>query len=206
MIQCVHINRKFVEVVRIMVIPEHLKKYKETPNDCPKYDRNNPDYRCSVDYDKTNYRKNKAKHETTKEKVSVFEILNLINSFLNDIEVKSNCILIDGLDILMTVNYEHIKRQYELDSQSDIVWMRFTTDGYLGVVASSNDINFDYNTNSGKLIKSVNKEWDKNRIIIVPLPNIKGRNERVMIEKMIGNYLSDNKVPIIDLYSHNLGE
>ena len=199
-------NRKFVEVVRIMVIPEHLKKYKKTPNDCPKYDRNNPDYSCSVDYDKTNYRKNKAKHETTKEKVSVFEILNLINSFLNDIEVKSNCILIDGLDILMTVNYEHIKRQYELDSQSDIVWMRFTTDGYLGVVASSNDINFDYNTNSGKLIKSVNKEWDKNRIIIVPLPNIKGRNERVMIEKMIGNYLSDNKVPIIDLYSHNLGE
>ena len=57
-----------------------------------------------------------------------------------------------------------------------------------------------------KLIKSVNKKWDKNRIIIVPLPNIKGRDERVMIEKMIGNYLSDNKVPIIDLYSHNLGE
>ena len=186
-----------------MVIPEYLKKYKETPNDCPKYDRNNPDYRCSVDNDKTNYRKNKAKHETTKEKVSVFEILNLINSFLNDIEVKSNCILIDGLDILMTVNYEHIKRQYELDSQSDIVWMRFTTDGYLGVVASSNDINFDYNTNSGKIIESVNKEWDKNRIIIIPLPNIKERNERVMIEKMIGNYLIDNKVPIIDLYSHN---
>ena len=188
-----------------MVIPEHFKKYIETPNDCPKYDKNNPDYRCSVDYDKTNYRKNKAKHETTKEKVSVFEILNLINSFLNDIEVKSNCILIDGLDILMTINYEHIKRQYKLDSQSDIVWMRFTTDGYLGVVASSNDINFDSNTNSGKLINSVHKEWDKNRIIIVPLPNIKGRNERVMIEKMIGNYLSDNKVPIIDLYSHNLG-
>lgn len=197
---------EFEEVVRIMVIPEHLNKYKETPNDCPKYDRNNPDYRCSVDYDKTNYRKNKAKQEITKEKVSVFEILNLINSFLNDLEVKSNCILIDGLDILMTVNYEHIKRQYELDSQSDVVWMKFTTDGYLGVVASSNDINFDYNTTSGKLIKSVNKEWDKNRIIIVPLPNIKGRNERVMIEKMIGNYLSDNKVPIIDLYSHNLGE
>jgi hypothetical protein len=103
--------------------------------------------------------------------VSVFEIINLINSFLND-----------------------------------IVWMKFTIDGYLGVVASSNDIDFNYNTNSGKLIKSVNKKWDKNRIIIVPFPNIKGRDERVMIEKMIGNYLSDNKVPIIDLYSHNLGE
>lgn len=197
---------EFDEVSRIMVIPENFKKYKETPNDCPKYDKNNPDYRCSLDYDKTNYRKNKAADEATKEKVSVFEIINLINSFLNNIEVKSNGILIDGLDILMNVNYEHIKRQYKLNSQSDIVWMRFTIDGYLGVVASSNDINFSYNTNSGKLIKSVNKEWDKNRIIIVPLPNIKGRHERVMIEKMIGNYLSDNKVPIIDLYSHNLGE
>ena len=189
-----------------MVIPENLKQYKETPNDCPKYDKNNPDYRCSVDYDRTNYRKNKAAVEATKEKVSVFKIINLINSFLKDIKVESKSILIDGLDILMTVNYEHIRRQYELNRQSDIVWRKVNTDGYLGVVASSNDINFNYNTNSGKLIKSVNKKWDKNRIIIVPLPNIKGRDERVMIEKMIGNYLSDNKVPIIDLYSHNLGE
>lgn len=187
-----------------MVIPENLKKYRETPNDCPKYDKNNPDYRCSVDYD--NYRKNKAIEEVRKEKVSVFEIVNLINSFLNDIEVKSNSILIDGLDILMTVDYEHIKRQYKLDSQSDIVWMKFTIDGYLVVVASSNDINFNYDNTSGKIITSVGKIWDENRIIIVPLPNIKGRNERVMIEKMIGNYLSDKNVPIIDLYSHNLGE
>ena len=114
------------------------------------YDKNNPGYRCSVDYDRTNYRKNKAVAKSKNEKVSVFEILNLINSFLNDIEVKSNCILIEGLDVLMTVNYEHIKRRYKLDSRSDIVWMRFTTDGYLGVVALSNDINFDYDTNSGK--------------------------------------------------------
>ena len=200
---CDYLN---LEARDIMVIPENLNKYKETPNDCPKYDKNNPDYRCSVDYDKSNYRKNIAAEEAKKENVSIFEILNLINLFLTNIEVKSKCILIDGLDILMTVNYEHIKRQYGLGSQSDIVWMRFTTDGYLGVVASSNDINFNYETNSGKIIKSVNKEWDKNKIIIVPLPNIKGRKERLLIEKMIGNYLSDNNVPVIDLYSHNLGE
>lgn len=188
-----------------MVIPEKYSKYKETPKDCPKYDKNCPDYRCSVDYDKSNYRKNKAAEEAKKEKVSIFEILNLVNLFLYNMEVKSKCILIDGLDILMSVNYEHIKRQYGLSHQSDILWMRFTTDGYLGVVASSNDINFDYDTNSGKIVKSVNKEWDKNRIIIVPLPKIEGRQERLLIEKMIGNYLIDNKVPIIDIYSHNLG-
>ena len=114
--------------------------------------------------------------------------------------------LIEGLDILKTVNYEYIKHQYGLYSQSDIVWLRFTIDGYLGVVASSNDINFSYDTNSGRLIQFVNKEWDENRIIIIPLPNIKSRQERLLIEKMIGNYLNDNNVPIIDLYSHNLGE
>lgn len=189
-----------------MMIPKELEKYKEPPEDCPRYDKSNPDYRCSVDYDKTNYRKKKAREEADKEKVSIFEICNLTNSFLNEISVESKCILVDGLDILMTINYEHIKRLYKLERQSDIVWMRFTTDGYLGVVASSNDINFDYGTNSGKIIKSVNKEWDEKRVIIVPLPGITGRRERLQIETMIGNYLRDKKVPIIDLFSHNLGE
>lgn len=189
-----------------MVIPKEFEKYKELPKDCPKYDKNNPDYRCSVDYDKSNYRKTKAKEEADKEKVSIVEICNLTNSFLNKIGVESRCILIDGLDILMTINYEHIRRTYKLERQSDIVWMRFTTDGHLGVVASSNDINFDYDTNSGKIIKSVNKKWDEKKIIIAPLPEIAGRQERLLIEKMIGNYLSDNGVPIIDLYSHNLGK
>lgn len=130
----------------------------------------------------------------------------MINIFLAEFGQQNKCIFIDGLDILMTVNYEHIKRQYRLNNQADIVWMKFTTDAYLGVVASSNDINFNYDNTSGKIIKSINKEWDKNRIIIVPLSNINERQERLLIEKMIGNYLSDNNIPIIDLYSHNLGK
>ena len=189
-----------------MVIPKEYDKYKETPKDCPKYDKNNPDYRCSVDYDKSNYRINKAADEAKKERVSISKIISLINLFLKNIKMESKCIVIDGLDILMTVNYEHIRRQYKLNNQSDIVWLRFTTDGYLGVVASSNDINFDYQTNSGKIIRSVNKEWDKNKIIMIPLPEITGRRDRILVEKMIGNYLQDNQVPIIDLCSHNLGE
>jgi hypothetical protein len=57
-----------------MMIPKELEKYKEPPEDCPRYDKSNPDYRCSVDYDKTNYRKKKAREEADKEKVSIFEI------------------------------------------------------------------------------------------------------------------------------------
>ncbi len=187
-------------------IPKEFEKYKNTPGDCPKYDKNNPDYRCSVDFDKSNYRKNKAAEEADKINVGIYEICNLVDSFLEKLNIKSKCIVVDGLDILRTINYEHIQQLYKLNNKSDIVWMRFTTDGFLGVVASSNDINFDYDTNSGKIIEYVNKKWNERRIIIVPLPEITGRNERVLIEKMIGNYLYDHKVPIIDLYSHNLGK
>lgn len=125
-------------------IPAALEKYKETPCDCPKYDKNKPDYRCSVEYDKTNYRKNKAKNEACKSIVKVLDIQNLISEFLAYFNIKNKGILVNGLDILMTINYEQIKRQYNLKKQSDIIWMKFTIDEYLGVVASSNDINFDY--------------------------------------------------------------
>ena len=187
-----------------MLIPDELKKYTEIPEDCPKYDKYNPDYRCSVDY--SDYRKEKALAEADKESVSIYEICDKINSFLRVFKMESNCIIIEGLDILKTINYEQIKHLYKLNNQSDLVWMKFTTDGYLGVVASSNDINFDYdNTSSGKLIKSVNKKWDKNKIIIVPLPAITSRKERLLIEQMIGSFLTENNVPIIDYYSHFLG-
>ena len=186
-----------------MKIPEEYNKYKITPPDCPIYDKNKPDSRCSVDYDKTNYRKNKGKDEhDNKEKVDYYEICKLIDDFLQKIEIKSECIAIKGVDILLLLNYEVIKRQYKLQRQSDIVWLRFTDDGYLGVVGSSNDINFDKDTNSYKIINHIGCKWDENKIIIVPLPDITDRYERELIEKMIGNYLIDRNVPIIDYYSH----
>ncbi|WP_294855270.1 hypothetical protein [Oscillibacter sp.] len=185
-----------------MKFPIEYEKYKQIPPDCPIYDKNNPDYRCSVDYDKTNYRKNKAIEEHKKEKVEISKISKLIEDFLKPTNIESECIVLKGIDILLAVNYEIIKRQYNLNNQSDLVWLRFTDDGYLGVVASSNDINFDQNTNSFKLINHIKQKWDENLILIVPLPGIYNKDERVEIEKMIGNYLIEKKVPIIDYYSH----
>ena len=185
-----------------MIIPNEYKKYKNTSLDCPIYDENNPDYRCSVDCDKTNYRKKQGKAEHDKRKVYYYDICKLIDVFLSKIKIDSECICIKGVDILLLLNYEVIKRQYKLNDQSDMVWLRFTNDGYLGVVGSSNDINFDKDTNSYKIIKYSGCEWDENRIIIIPLPEIKNREERELVEKMVGNYLLDNGVPIIDKYSH----
>ena len=34
-------------------------------------------------------------------------------------------------------------KEFELDDKGDLVWMKFTKDGYLGVVAVSDDVNFD---------------------------------------------------------------
>lgn len=186
-----------------MIIPPEYAKFKNTPLDCPIYDKNNPDYRCSIDYDKTNYRKSKAMVEARKDRIELSYICKLIDEFLKKVNIKSVCKIINNNDALMAINYEVIKKQYKLNRQSDIVWMKFTEDGYLGVVASSNDINFNDNNNSYKLINHVGKKWNKNLILIVPLPQI-SYYERLLIEKMLGNYLIDNNVPIIDYYSHNL--
>ncbi|MGC6173957.1 hypothetical protein [Lacrimispora sp. 38-1] len=96
--------------------------------------------------------------------------------------------------------------------------MKFTTDGYLGVVAASDDINFGipnnsleynekkpnnkwkYNT-SGIIIHRLGKVWDENFVLVFPLPNI-GDGERSDIECGVGNYLISKGVPILNYYSH----
>lgn len=96
----------------------------------------------------------------------------------------------------------------------DLVWMKFTTDGFLGVVAVSNDINFDIpkvgethlckRNTSGIIIHSLEKPqtWDRSFVLAFPLVRIPEGLERGNIECGIGNYLIDNCVPILDFYSH----
>lgn len=188
-----------------MKISDSLEKYFITPSDCPKFNENNPDYRCMVD-EKTNYRKNKALSESKKNIKPVKEIINYTMEFLEKIGIASECIKIEYVKIEEEkINYEKIKTDYLLSNKKNIIWMKFTKDGYLGVVAASDDINFSYKNNSGKLISHVNKEWNEELVLIFPLPNIQ-RYERDEIEKALGNYLIAKDVPIIDYYSHNLGK
>ncbi len=103
--------------------------------------------------------------------------------------------------------YDEIQKKFDLKSPNDIVWLKFTKDGYLGVVAASFDINYSYEFISGQLLKILNptKEWDESFVIIVPInKNILKEKTRNQIETGIGNYLIQAKnVPIIDYYSHN---
>jgi hypothetical protein len=119
---------------------------------------------------------------------------------------------------LKDIKYSKIANDYGLVDKRDIIWMKFTADGYLGVVATSNDINFDipessadydkkhknkweYNT-SGILVHHVDKRWDDTFVLIFPLANIPSGYKRGDIERAVGNYLIDKDVPIIDFYSH----
>jgi len=90
--------------------------------------------------------------------------------------------------------------------------MKFTEDGFLGVVATSNDINFDiplsqkeYNKNhntSGIIIHYLNKKWNESFVLVFPLKKIPEKLKRGDVERGIGNYLIKKGVPILDFFSH----
>lgn len=97
--------------------------------------------------------------------------------------------------------------------------MKFTTDQYLGVVATSNDVNVnmpnsseEYNLKkpnnkwfyktSGIIIHSLGKKWNKDYVLIFPLKNLPKDLSRHDVEKYVGDYLIEKDVPILDYYSH----
>lgn len=127
-----------------------------------------------------------------------------------------NCIIVKGCKWDETiwkksydVKYDIIKKKFDLQNVWDIIWLKFAIDPdsqekYLGVVALGNDISFSYKLSSGKLLIEVGQKWDESFVCIFPLTkDILNQNSRKSIETGIGNYLIENKVPIIDYYSHN---
>lgn len=131
------------------------------------------------------------------------------------------------------VNYTSLKEEFNLDDERDIVWIKFTKDDFVGVVATSNDINFDispdasvydnkiwkYNeykkkdelvwqyNSSGILVHKLKKKWNESRVLVFPLKELRKncKYSRHEIEMAIGNYLIEQQVPIIDYYSHYIG-
>lgn len=169
------------------------------------------DPRSSVRYGNT-YRLDKAKEQVSHLPVDINIIVSHVNDFLKAIGI--NTIKSPIIRQPQKIDYKKIKEEYSLANERDIVWMKFTTDGYLGVVAVSNDINFDIPLNTseytdqkrntaGILIHQLGKEWDTSFVLVFPLANIPAGKERGDIERAIGNYLIDKGVPIIDFYSHN---
>ncbi|WP_456032803.1 hypothetical protein [Ruminococcus sp.] len=192
----------------------------------------NKEYKQSV-HGKAYKRYNIALQQLTsakKNNVSINTIIKYVQEFLeaNGIKTIPNPVFTE-----FPINYSKIKRNYNLRDERDIVWMKFAQipngeKHVLGVVAVSNDINFDippdaseydlkiriWNSNknsyveewkwnsAGILLHKLGLVWDNTFVLVFPLSNIPQNYKRHDIEKAIGNYLTTNKVPIIDYYSH----
>lgn len=107
--------------------------------------------------------------------------------------------------------YDVISSVFHTKDPKNLIWLKFTQTGRVGVVAKSFDINFNRKRDDGSLIssdflvKKVGDSWDKSFVMIFPMtPEILGNRSVGELELGIGNYLTDEKnVPIIDFYSHN---
>ena len=148
-------------------------------------------------------------------------VIEYTNSFFKKIgmiPVENPVRYLEGEEIDSVFFYKNIKKEAGLKSVKDIVWMKFTMEGFLGVVAVSQDINFEipdsndydavtdknywkYNT-SGILAHKLGLEWNKSFVLIFPLQNIPSTLSRSDVECGIGNYLIEKGSPIMDYYSH----
>jgi len=172
----------------------------------------------SVHYSEKRFEK--ARKQASLNSIPKEIVMKHIDDFLELLEMNdTKCYEMDVQDI-KDINYREIKSSNNLSDIRDIVWLKFTDDGYLGVVAVSNDINFDmpaskenydergkngrwiHNT-SGIIVRSLGKEWNKKFVLLIPLKNIPDNLCRGDIERGIGNYLIFQGVPILDFYSHN---
>lgn len=171
-----------------------------------------------------------AQEQIDKPAVPISQIIPLVNEILKFAGFKA----IEENEAIMDpckINYADIKEKHHLSDERNIIWMKFTKSRHVGVVAASNDINFDmpkdeneYNTeirvynnfkkayeykwkynSSGIIVNAIGEQWDKRIVLVFPLEIAKlpCRYNRHEVETAIGNYLIHNNVPIIDYYSHN---
>ena len=195
--------------------------------------RNHRGGKRSVHYEQTE-RFDKAEEQLNKAPKTVDEIINLTNSFLQSNGLKPvdnpkfTSFSVDNSDkTVVGKNNDKLEDKINdhfglvknpLNKPSHVIWMKFAKNGQLGVVAASNDYNFDippssdvYNetTNgngwkyatSGIILHKLNLEWDESFLLIFPLQDIEDSWLKD-IETGMGNFLIENDVPIVDFYSH----
>ena len=182
------------------------------------------------EYGYDNCRFNVAKEQINLNPVQIEKIKEVINKSCNKKNgIEIACILKEDIkkeeiddNGNLDFDYKKLKKDYDLKDERDIVWMKFTTTQHIGVVASSSDINFqipcdekDYDevlengkwkyNSSGIIIHKCELEWDKEKVLICPILEKPKDMTRHGVEKIIGNSLIDNNIPIIDFYSHRIG-
>ncbi len=92
-----------------------------------------------------------AEEQAKLKAIEIQVIIDYTNEFLELLEMDS--VITAKREYFGNNLYKGMKKINNLEDERDIVWMKFTEDGFLGVVATSNDINFD--------IPLSEKEYDK---------------------------------------------
>ena len=204
---------------------KYLEQYLYKDPDAYYIGNDGGEYNQSV-HGNSHTRYNKAKEQISEySPVPKEKIIRLILEFLNKVGISTSC---EPQTTLETIDYSKIKTDYNLDDERDIVWLKFTEDKYLGVIAVSNDVNFqipkckeDYDkkhwvynayerrkkeewvyNSAGILVHKLGKKWDDSFVLLFPLKNIPVGYCRGDVEQAIGNMLIENNVPIIDYFSH----
>lgn len=180
---------------------------------------------CQSVHGRSFIRYNEAKKQAERDAVDKETIINYTVNYLNKVGIRTTE---NPKYDPKCIDYEKIQREFDLADREDLVWMKFTKDGYLGVVAVSADVNFDipkdsseydnkrvvYNSyeqknkeewihnSAGILIHKLGKKWDESIVLLFPLKNIPDGYSRGDVETAIGNMLIEKNVPILDFYSH----
>lgn len=152
------------------------------------------------------------------------DIVECVNNFLTSYGMKTMVQLDYNPKVKPNeINYQEIKKMYNLKDIRDFVWIKFAKEKndevkfrHIGVVACSNDVGFDFPkskedysdkkhyTSSGIILHRLNElYWDESVVLLFPLKDIPEGFSRGDIETGIGNELLGNGFYIIDYYSHN---
>lgn len=172
--------------------------------------------RCRSVHFGSQVRFKKARKEAHKLPVEKAEVADCVNKLLHELGVPE----VENPEMNPAeIDYQKIKAAYHLQDERDLIWIKLTEDGFVGVVAQGADINFNfppdaeayndkdksqrwkYNT-SGIIVHSLGKCWDTSAVLVFPLRLDAVSYDRHQIETAVGNYLIDRGVPILDYYSH----
>ena len=109
------------------------------------------------------------------------------------------------------VSYSKIAKSSGIEDEKNLIWIKFAKtegnqsgDRYVATVGAGSDINicWDCKSISGKLVAHAGLVWDDSLVLVIPVRLCDGK-KRDDFEKEIGNLLIENKIPIIDYYSHD---
>ncbi len=96
--------------------------------------------------------------------------------------------------------YRKIRDEY---SQSDLIWMKFTSSGHLGAVGAGDSLHFDEEDPSSEMIRVCGQDWDRSFVQVFPVRRTGGmpllrRKDRDAVEMAVRRYLISEDVPVLD--------